>query len=96
MLQIVLRTNGSAQLVFQLMRYRGTGMSVLEKRFGTVAVENMLITKEQLQEALKIQVDDDIDGREHRLVGSILEDLGYMAKADVNKILIHLEGRQNL
>lgn len=69
-------------------------MSILEKRFGTVAVDNKMITADQLHEALKIQVEDNIEGREHRLVGVILEELGYISKDQTQKILVHLEGAQ--
>lgn len=70
-------------------------MGVLEKRFGTVAVDGKLITQDQLQEALKIQVEDNIAGKEHRLIGVILEDLGYMTKEQISRVLVHLDGRQN-
>lgn len=71
-------------------------MELLEKRFGTVAVENDMITKDQLQEAIQIQLEENLNGKKHRLVGNILQDAGYITDDQVNRILIHLEGRQNI
>ena len=40
-----------------------------EKRFGVVAVEKGFITPDQLFEALKVQVQEDLETETHRLVG---------------------------
>jgi len=69
-------------------------MGLIEKRFGTVAVENKMISMEQLQEALKLQIEENIKGKEHRLLGVILEELGYITEEQVNKILLHLDGQK--
>ena len=68
-------------------------MDLLEKRFGTIAVENDWISKSQLKEALELQVNENIDGQEHRLIGSILSDLGYMNDDQTHRVLLHLEGQ---
>ena len=34
----------------------------LEKRFGTVAMEKGFTTKEQILEAMRLQVEEDLDG----------------------------------
>jgi hypothetical protein len=47
-------------------------VEVHDKRFGVVAVEKGFITKEQLFEALKIQVEEDLSGEPHTLIGIIL------------------------
>jgi len=43
-----------------------------EKRFGAIAVEKGYITKEQLLEAIKIQVEEDLEHGSHRVLGQIL------------------------
>ncbi|MFH2091014.1 MAG: hypothetical protein ABIJ31_01485 [Pseudomonadota bacterium] len=69
-------------------------MGLIEKRFGTVAVENKMISVEQLEEALNLQVEEDVEGKEHRLLGVILEALGYITEEQINKILLHLDGQR--
>ena len=59
----------------------------IEKRFGTVAVEKGFITKEQLKEAINVQIEQDLDGLERRLIGSILFSLGYMTIDQVNEVI---------
>ena len=62
-------------------------------RFGTMSVKMGLITKKQLVEALSIQVDDEIEERGHRLIGTILFDLGYIGHREIDKVLDALEKR---
>jgi len=57
------------------------------KRFGTIAVEKGFISDRQLMEAIKIQSCDDMEGREHRLVGTILFEQGYMNAKQVDDVL---------
>jgi hypothetical protein len=59
----------------------------LEKRFGLIAVEKGLITKDQLIEALKIQVYEDIDKGKHRLIGRILLEQGLITVTQIDEIL---------
>ena len=59
----------------------------LERRFGTVAVEKGFTTKEQILEAMKQQVEEDLDGKEHRRIGSILYSLGYITIPQINEVL---------
>jgi len=40
-------------------------IEVRDKRFGVIAVEKGFITKENLFEALKIQVEDDLSDKPH-------------------------------
>jgi hypothetical protein len=58
-----------------------------EKRFGTMAVEKRYVSREQLLEAMRIQVEQDLDGLEHRLIGSILFSMGYMTLEQVNEVI---------
>lgn len=62
-------------------------VSDFEKRFGIVSVEKGYVTKEQLLEAMRIQVEQDLDGIEHRLIGSILFSMGYMTVEQVNEVI---------
>ncbi len=59
----------------------------LEKRFGTIAVEKGFTKKEQIIEAMKQQVEEDLDGKEHRRIGSILYSLGYITIPQINEVL---------
>jgi K+ transporter len=43
-----------------------------EKRFGIVAIEKGFISSEDLIEALKVQVGEEIEIGKHRLLGAIL------------------------
>ena len=62
-------------------------IEVHDKRFGVIAVEKRFITKEQLFEALKTQVEEDLSGKPHTLIGIILIRLGYMTIGQADEIL---------
>jgi hypothetical protein len=59
----------------------------LEKRFGTVAVEKGFTTKEHILEAMRLQVEENLDGKEHRRIGSILYSLGSITLPQINEVL---------
>jgi len=59
----------------------------LEKRFGTIAVEKGFITRDQLFEAIKIQLTEDIEGKKHRLIGTILFEEGYIDIRQIDEVL---------
>ena len=63
------------------------GNPYTDKRFGTIAVEKGFITKDQLIEAINLQIQQDIDGMEHRLIGSILYSLGYITLDQIDEVL---------
>jgi hypothetical protein len=63
-------------------------IEVRDKRFGLIAVEKGFITKEELFEALKIQVDEDISGKPHTLIGLILIRLNYLTREQADEILV--------
>jgi hypothetical protein len=63
-------------------------IEVRDKRFGVIAVEKGFITNEQLFEALKVQVEEDLSGTAHTLIGVILIKLGYMTHEQADEILI--------
>ena len=44
----------------------------VEKRFGMIAIEKGYITKEQLIDALREQVEEEVERGTHRFIGAIL------------------------
>jgi len=56
-------------------------------RFGQTAVEMGFITADRLKAALSIQVDEDISGKGHRLLGSILFDKDWMSSEQIEIVL---------
>jgi hypothetical protein len=59
----------------------------LEKRFGVLAVEKGLITANQVFEALRIQVMEDIEKGKHRLIGRILLEQGLNTLSQIEDVL---------
>lgn len=57
------------------------------RRFGQVAVERGFITPGQLKKALAEQVDDDLAGKHHRLLGEILFEKKLMTENQVEAVL---------
>ena len=62
----------------------------LEKRFGILAVEKGFITADQVIDALRIQVMEDMEKGQHRLIGRILLDQGLITLAQINNLLSSL------
>ena len=60
----------------------------IDKRFGTIAVEKGFITKEELFEVIKIQISDELQNNERRLVGQILYDKGHITTDQIDEVLI--------
>jgi len=60
-------------------------------RFGAIAVHKRFITLDQLKTAVLIQVDDDVNGREHRLLGTILFDRGLLTEDQIDAVLQDLK-----
>lgn len=58
-----------------------------EKQFGIIAIEKGFITAENLIETLKIQVEEDIKYKTHRLIGEILMDKGYINPSQIQEVL---------
>lgn len=63
----------------------------LEKRFGVIAVEMEFVTAEQVIEALRIQVAEDMEDGKHRMIGRILLEQGLMTLSEIDKVLASLE-----
>lgn len=59
----------------------------LEKRFGILAVEKGFVTADQVIEALRIQVLEDIEKGRHRLIGLILLEQGLMTLPKIDEVL---------
>jgi hypothetical protein len=65
-------------------------VEVQEKRFGVIAIQKGFVSKEQLLEALTIQVEEDLSGKPHTLIGNILMKLGYLSHGELDAILVTL------
>ena len=59
----------------------------IDKRFGAIAVEKGFITMDQLIDALEVQVQEDLAGIKHRLIGRILFDLGFLNLPQINEVV---------
>ena len=62
----------------------------LEKRFGATAVEMGYITTAQLHKAMTIQLNEDLQGIAHRLIGQILLERAYISKGQISEVLKHI------
>jgi hypothetical protein len=61
---------------------------LLEKRFGTVAVERGFITIDQLSKAIKAQLTDNLEeGKGHRRLGTILLGQGAITRTQIDEVL---------
>jgi hypothetical protein len=59
-------------------------------RFGAIAVLKGFVTMDAMKAAIMEQVEDDISGREHRLLGSILFDRGLITDQQIETVLLEL------
>ncbi len=59
----------------------------IEKRFGILAVEKGMVTAEQVIEALRIQVVEDLQKGKHRLIGRIFLEQGWMTISQIDEVL---------
>jgi hypothetical protein len=62
-------------------------MSQFQKRFGFIAVEKGFITADQLVEAIKVQVLEEIEKEKHRLIGAILFEHGFITLPQIDEVL---------
>lgn len=56
-------------------------------RFGMIAIEHGFITREQLMLALDEQVEDNLAGRPHRVLGAICFSNGWMTPDQIDTVL---------
>ena len=59
----------------------------IERRFGVTAVESGYATIDQILNAIKIQIMEDVEKGRHRIVGEILIDQGVMNPSQINDVL---------
>ncbi len=59
----------------------------IDRRFGLVAVEMGFITVDQLFEAIKIQIKEELEKGRHRLIGRILFDMGVIKLPQIDEVL---------
>ncbi len=55
--------------------------------FGEIAIQKNYITVGQLLNALNTQVMDIIEKKEHRLIGTILREEGFVTIAQIHEVL---------
>ena len=58
-----------------------------EIRFGLVAIRQGFVTADQVVEALRVQIEEDLSTGKHRRIGTILLDQGLMALSQINEVL---------
>jgi hypothetical protein len=71
------------------------GIKERDKRFGVTAVEKGLITLDQLFDAMKIQLTEEIEKGEHRLIGTILFDMGVLSPPQIDEVLDSMAQRKS-
>lgn len=62
----------------------------LERHFGITAVEMGYVTANQLQTAMRLQLDEDLNGMDHRLIGQILIEEGFINSGQLGKVLLEM------
>ncbi len=63
-------------------------------RFGKVAIYMEFVTVEQLKEALAKQVEEDLTGKPHRLIGRILFEHGWITRDELDIVVLILSSKQ--
>lgn len=61
------------------------------QRFGSLAHQLGYVTLKQVQSALAAQIEDDITGQEHRLLGTIFREKGWITQKEEEEILARLD-----
>lgn len=59
-------------------------------RFGKLAVEMGFITQDQLRQARKIQIKEDLSNKYYKLIGQILFELNWMTPKQIDQVLNRL------
>ena len=60
------------------------------KRFGAIAVRQGIVFADDVKAAVNEQIDDNVNGREHRLIGTILYDNGCITEHQIEAVLMEL------
>jgi hypothetical protein len=67
-------------------------INTYERRFGNIAIEKGFIVSYDLAEALKIQVQEEIEIDDRRLIGQILFELNRITVDQIKEVLGELIG----
>ena len=59
----------------------------LKQRFGELAIRLGFITKDQFIEAMAIQIENELEGTQPKLIGSILLDAGFMTTEQLDDVI---------
>ena len=62
----------------------------IRKRFGTIAIQKGFISKEQFVEAMGMQIEIDLEGKEYLLFGEVLTEMGIITREQVSEILVDM------
>jgi len=60
-------------------------------RFGAIAVLKGFVTIDEVKTAIMDQVEDDLSGREHRLLGNILLEQGLITDQQIETVMNELQ-----
>ncbi|MBW1702034.1 MAG: hypothetical protein JRJ11_01005 [Deltaproteobacteria bacterium] len=63
----------------------------LDKRFGVIALEKGFVTADQVVDALKTQVEEDLLSGTHRLIGRILLEKQIITLSQLDEALSSME-----
>ena len=66
-----------------------------EERFGNIAIAKGFITSEKLLAALKIQVQEETEKKQHRLIGQILLEQGVISGEQIQQVLAELFSKED-
>jgi hypothetical protein len=61
-----------------------------ERSFGHIAIEKQFINREQLGEAIDIQITEKTENGKHLFIGEILLDLNYLTLEQIEEVLVVL------
>jgi hypothetical protein len=70
--------------------------SVGSYRFGVTAFAKGYVTIAQVQCGIAEQVDDDLMGRPHRLLGDILREYGWITEGQMKAVLVEMGVERDL
>ena len=59
----------------------------IRKRFGSLSIKKGFITKAQFLEAMAVQIENELEGTEPELIGSVLFKLGYMTAEQIDEVV---------
>lgn len=68
-------------------------MNNKKELFGSIAIKKGYVTKEQVEEALKIQKQLKESGEKHKLIGIIMLELGMLGTTELIDILKYIEAK---